>query len=94
MFGTREGEVDALEAIDNQLFMLHSANDAPNGHVLLMEEQNDEVLEKNVRISKMGCATKNTFPNLHAEFCKRPDAITNMGRLLQQSDGGSNQLRI
>ena len=74
--------------------MMCSANDAPNGHVFLMEEQDNEVLEKNVRLSKMGGATKNTFPYLCAEFCKRPDAITNMGRLLQQSDGGSNQLWI
>jgi hypothetical protein len=50
--------------------MMCSANDAPNGHVFLMEEQDNEVLEKNVRLSKMGGATKNTFPYLCAEFCK------------------------
>ncbi len=46
LFGTREDEVDALEAIDNQLTILHSENDVPNGHVLVMEEQDDEILEK------------------------------------------------
>jgi hypothetical protein len=44
-FGTREEEVDALEAIENQLTMMHSANDAPNGHVLVMEDQDDGILE-------------------------------------------------
>jgi len=61
LFGTREDEVDALEAIDNQLLMLRSANDAPNGHVLLMEEQNDEVLEKKCQNIKNGLCNKKYF---------------------------------
>ncbi len=93
MFGTREDEVDALEAIDNQLFMLHSANDAPNGHVLLMEEQDDEVLEKMSEYQKWVVRQKILFLTCVLS-CKRPDAITNMGRLLQQSDGDGNQLWI
>ncbi len=46
LFNARENETDALEVIENQLKMLHSANDAPNGHVILIEEQDDELLEK------------------------------------------------
>ncbi len=41
-----ENEADALEAIKNQLKLLCSANGAPNGHVLLIEEQDNELLEK------------------------------------------------
>ena len=46
LFNARENEADALEAIENQLKLLRSANDAPNGHVLLIDEQDDELLEK------------------------------------------------
>ena len=39
MFNARENKADSLEAIENQLRLLRSANDAPNCHVLLIEEQ-------------------------------------------------------
>jgi hypothetical protein len=57
----RENEADALEAIKNQLKLLCPANDAPNGRVLLIEEQDDELLEKNVRTPKMDTKTKILF---------------------------------
>jgi len=70
LFGTREDEVDALEAIDNQLLMLRSANDAPNGHVLLMEEQDDEVLEKMSDYQKWVVRQKILFLTCALSFAK------------------------
>jgi len=46
LFSAKDGKNDALEAIDNRLILPCSANDPPSGHVLLIEEQDDEMLEK------------------------------------------------
>ncbi len=47
----KENNSDALEAIDNELTLFRSANGAPNGHVLLMEEDSNEI-EKNSEYQK------------------------------------------
>jgi hypothetical protein len=41
--------------------MLSSANDAPNGHVIVMEVQDDENLEKIPEHQKWVVQQKNTF---------------------------------
>ncbi len=54
-------------------------NDAPNGHVLLIEEQDDELLEKNARTPKMDNDTKILFLTCALNNAKKLTSLKHWG---------------